>query len=299
MLLARSRMNVVLAAVLLAGGCRLPGRDGPVSQSLADCRRLSQQGVTALERGRQQDAEALLAKAVAACPVDAEARRHYAESLWRRGAQQDAIVQMEEAGRLAGEDAAMAARLAEMHLAAGQPDRARQNAERAVELDAKLPAALAIRGRVTWAAGQPRQALPDYLRALGYAPRDRALLQEIAELYRQLNEPQRALQTLQNLAETYSPGEEPGHVLDLTGQAYMALGRYDDAVESLSAAVARGNPTADIYCRLGEAELLAGHTQAAAAAARQALILQPQHESGRALLERIEVAQQPQGTLRK
>jgi predicted Zn-dependent protease len=152
---------------------------------------------------------------------------------------------------------------------------------------------------VTWAAGQPRQALTDYLRALGYDPRDRAMLQEVAELYRQLNEPQRALQTLQNLADTYSPGEEPGYVLYLTGQTYVALGRYDDAVESLSAAVARENPTADMYCRLGEAELLAGHTVEAAAAARQALILQPQHQPGRALLERIELAQQPQGTVRR
>ena len=100
-------------------------------QSLTDCRRLSQQGVIALERGEQPKAETLLAQAVAACPVDAEARRHYAEALWRRGAQQEAIAQLEEAGRLAGEDASLWARLAEMHLASGQPDLARQNAEQA------------------------------------------------------------------------------------------------------------------------------------------------------------------------
>ena len=118
-----------------------------------------------------------------------------------------------------------------------------------------------------------------------------------AELYRQLNEPQRALQTLQSLAETYSPGEEPGQVLYLMGQAYVALGRYDDAVESLSAAVTRETPTAEMYCRLGEADLLAGHPDEAAAAARQALMLQPQHQPSRALLDRIELARQPQGTV--
>ena len=252
-------LNAVLLSVLLLAGCQLPGREGPVPQSLANCRRLSRQGVTALERGRQEDAEALLAKAVAACPVDAEARRHYGEALWRRGARTEAIAQMEEAGRLAGEDAALWARLAEMYLAVGQPDRAGQNAERALDLDPKLPLAWVIRGRVTWAAGQPRQALADYLRALGYAPHDREILQEVAELYRQLNEPERALQTLQSLAETYSPGEEPGQVLYLMGQAYVALGRYDDAVESLAAAVTREKPTAEMYCCLGEADLLAGH----------------------------------------
>ena len=94
------------------------------------------------------------------------------------------------------------------------------------------------------AAGQPREALADYLRALSYAPNDRAILREIAELHRQLNQPERALQTLQTLADTYPPGEEPGQVLYLMGLAYVALGRYDDGVESLSAAVTR-----ETHCR--------------------------------------------------
>jgi Flp pilus assembly protein TadD len=112
---ARSWMIVVSLAALPLAGCRLPGHEGPVSKSLADCRRLSQQGVAALERGRQQDAEALLAKAVAACPADAEARRHYAEALWRRGARQEAIAQLEQSDRLAGDDALLWTRLAEMY----------------------------------------------------------------------------------------------------------------------------------------------------------------------------------------
>ncbi len=294
-----SRMSAVLLLALLSAGCRLPGREGPVSQSLTDCRRLSQQGVAALERGEQPKAETLLAQAVTACSVDAEARRHYAESLWRRGAQRDAIAQLEEAGRLAGEDASLWARLAEMHLASGQPELARQNAEQAMNLDSKLPSAWAIRGGVLRAAGQPREALADYLRALSYAPNDRAILREIAELHRELNQPERAIQTLQTLADTYSPGEEPGHVLYLMGLAYVALGRYDDGVESLSAAVMRGKPAPEIFYHLGEAELLTGHPTEAANAARQALALQPQHQPSRDLLDRIEIAQQPQGTVRK
>lgn len=283
----------------LLAGCRLPGREGPIPQSLADCRRLSRQGITALERGRQQEAETLLAKAVAACAVDAEARRHYAESLWRRGAMTEAIAQMKEAGRLSGEDAATTARLAEMQLVAGQPELARRNAERALDLDPKLPMAWIVRGRVTWTAGRPREALADYLRALGHAPRDRDILREVALLYRQLNEPQRSLQTLQTLAETYSPGEEPGQVLFLMGEVYIALGRHDDAAESLATAVTREQPTAEMYCRLAEADLLAGHPTEAAAAARQALAIEPQHQSSRELLDRIELAKQPTGGIRR
>jgi tetratricopeptide (TPR) repeat protein len=286
------------ALVLLLGGCRLPGWEGPVSRSLADCRRLSQQGMAALDRGEQEKAETLLAQAVNACPVDAEARRRYAEALWRRGAQKEAIAQLEAAGRVTPDDAALWTRMAEMQLAADQVASAGQTAERALDLDSKLPGAWAVRAGVRRAAGNPQEALADYLRALGYTPSDRAMLREVAELYRQLNQPERALHTLQNLAETYSPGEEPADCLYLTGLAYVALGRYDDGVESFTAALTRGTPTAEMYCQLGQAELLAGHPTEAACAARQALALDSAHQASRDLLDRIELAQRPQGTVR-
>lgn len=84
-----------------------------------------------------------------------------------------------------------------------------------------------------------------------------------------------------------------------TGLAYVALGRYDDGVESLSAAANRGKPTAEMFCRLGEAQLLAGHPPEAAEAARHALALDPQHQGSRNLLQRVELAQRPQTTLQR
>jgi tetratricopeptide (TPR) repeat protein len=282
-----------LLAVLLAG-CRVPGREGPVSRSLATCRQWSQQGVAALERQHVQEAKTLLAKAVAACPIDPEARRHYAEALWRGGARPEAIAQLEEACRLASEDTMMRVRLAEMYLLVGQLEPAGQSAQQALDLDPKLPAAWAIRGRVMLAGGQPQDALADFHRALGYAPQDRQILLEVAELYRRLSWPQRALATLHSLADTYSPGEEPQEVLYLTGLAYTALGRYEDAVERLSAAAVRGAPTAEILGRLAEAELLAGRPAEAEAAARRALALQPQHAPSLQLLDRLRVGRQPQ-----
>jgi tetratricopeptide (TPR) repeat protein len=291
-------IGAAMMLALLAAGCRLPGREGPVSKPLSDCRRLSQQSVAALERGEQAKAAPLLGQAVAAYPVDAEARRHYAESLWRRGARQEAIAQLEAAGKLAEEDSSLWARLAEMRLANGQPDLARRDADQALKLDPKSPAAWAIRGGVMRAVGQPQEALTDYLRALSYAQGNRAMLLEIAELHRQLNQPERALQTLQTLADTYPPSEEPGQVLYLMGLAHVACGRYEDGVDSLTVAVARGNATPEVFCSLGEAELLAGRPRQAADAARQALALQPQHQPSRELLDRVQLAQQPQGMVR-
>jgi tetratricopeptide (TPR) repeat protein len=290
----RSWKNVVLMLALPLAGCHWLGREGPVPPSVAEGRRLSSQGAALLDRGRQQDAEALLAKAVAACPTDAEARRHYAEALWQRGARPEAIAQLEQASRLTPDVASLWTRLAEMHLAGGLSQRAWEDANRAIDLDPKLPGAWAIRGRVLRAAGHPNEALAADLRALGYAPKDREILLEVAELYRQLNQPEQAIQTLQGLAETYSPGEEPSQVEHLLGLAYIALGRGDDAVECLLAATVRGKPTVEMLCHLGEAQLLAGHPTEATAAAQQALLMQPQHPSSIALLERIRLAQQPQ-----
>jgi len=128
---------------------------------------------------------------------------------------------------------------------------------------------------------------------LGQAPRDRAILMEVAESYRLLNQPQRALQTLQTLAETYSPGEEPGRVLYLLGTAQLAVGRPDDAAASLSAAIARENPTVEMYYQLAEAQYMSGHPSEAAAAVQQALAMQPSHGPSRELLQRIELARHP------
>ena len=137
-----------------------------------------------------------------------------------------------------------------------------------------------------------------YLRALGYAPKDRAILTEIAGLYHQQNQPERELQTLQCLADTFSPGEEPAYVEQLLGQAYVGLGRYDDAVDSLSLAAKHGKPTAEILCQLGEAQLLAGNPADAAATAQHALAMQPRNPNALALSERIRIARQPQpGTM--
>jgi len=281
-----------LLAVLVAG-CRLPGNRGPVSQSLANCRLLSQKAATALEGGRQQEAEALLAEAVKACPADPQARLYYGEALWMRGARQEAITQLQQSVSLAGEDATAWIRLAEMQLLAGEVHSARQSAEQALDVNPKLPAGWAIHGRVMRALGRTPQALADYHRALGYAPNDRQILREVALLHYESNRPQRALATLQTLADTYSPGEEPQEVLYLSGLAQMALGRYESAAASLSAAVRRAKPTPEIYCRLGEAELLAGRADAAAAAARNALLLLPSHQPSRRLLERIHLAGEP------
>ncbi len=294
---ALARGVVLIVGVCLCAwlwGCRLAGRYDAVSQSLAASRQLSREGMAALEQGQLQQAEQLLAKAVKICPADVEARRRYAEVLWLRGAHRHAMAEIQEALKQSADDATLWGRLAEMQLATGRVDLARQSAEKAIELAPRSAAGWAVRSQVMAAGGQLRQALADAQRALGYAPEDKSVLLQIAKLYRQLNEPHRALQTLQTLADCYHPGQEPPEVLALTGEAQLALGRADEAAETLTAAVRRGNASAEVWCQLAEALWLSGRRAEAIGAAQQALAIQPAHPAAKALLQRFEIARQNQ-----
>jgi tetratricopeptide (TPR) repeat protein len=280
-------------------GCRLSGRDGPVSPSLAKCREYSQQGVIALEQGRWASAELLLSKAVRSCPDDAEARRHYAEALWARGQRDEGLVQLEEAIAREPKDAGLRVRATEMRLGVGQVEQARREIEVALDLQPDVGAAWAMRARVLHAAGDPQGALADYHRALAYAPDDRRLLVETAELYRQSNRPRKALALLHRLIDTYAPGEESQQADYLEGLAYAALGRFDEAAESYATALARGAPTPDLYYQLAVARSHAGRGGAAVAAAEAALRLWPDHEPSRRLLGELGVARSPRSPPRR
>ncbi|NUQ63019.1 MAG: tetratricopeptide repeat protein [Pirellulales bacterium] len=287
------RSFLLLGLLFFHAGCRLPAWSHPVSRPLATSRQLCQQSLTAVERGQWQEAESLLAQAVKSCPEDPDSRRQYAEVLWHRGAREEAVAQLLEAGEQSPDDASLRVRAAEMQLELGNLELAYQSAQVALELDSNLAGAWSVSARIKRARGMPRQALADFHRALQFDPLERDVLLEVAELYQQMNQPERALVTLQSLADSYPPGEEPQKVLFLEGLACSALGRYDDAVEKFTAAVARDKPTAEILCRLGEAELAAGRPARAAAAAHEAIALAPDYQPGRELMGRIELAMQP------
>ena len=171
-----------------------------------------------------------------------------AEALWHRQALSECLAQLEEARKLVETDPALAVRAGEVYAAAGQMQKAQSLADDALRLDPKHAAAWTLRGRVASATGQPRRALANYQRALGYEPDRQEIAILIAETYRQLNEPQRALVTLQAVSSKCAPGGEPQQVLYLEGMALTALGRYDEASQSLTQASRADRPSAEILC---------------------------------------------------
>jgi tetratricopeptide (TPR) repeat protein len=248
---------LVIVAMLVASwgaGCSLVPKREPVTPELAAARRLCNEGLAAADRSDLVRAEGLLEQAVKRCPQDVDARRHYADVLWRRGLRTEAVTQMDKALAIAGDDPSLSVEAGGMYLELGLFDEADRLAAQAVRLDPRSPAAWHLRGRVSMARGQAEPALADFHRALAITPNSRPLLLDTAEAYRRLNRPQRALATLAMLGETYGPDELPASVLVLEGLAQEALGRTADAAESYRRAIALGDSPDEAVSRLAELE---------------------------------------------
>jgi tetratricopeptide (TPR) repeat protein len=260
---------------------------------VAACRKLSCDAVAAMERGQPEEARQLLSKAVEASPGDIDARRQLAEVLWQTGARQEAAAHMQVAVRLDPRHAPTVVRCGEMMLALNLADRALAFAEEAIVLDPTLAGGWALRGRVFRQRGDAERALADLQQSLRYNPNAADLLQETAEIQFKLGRPQRCLATLEHLLETTPAAEQSRESLWLTGLAFAAVDRREEAVASLAAASQRGAPSPELLYQLAQAQRAAGRPADAAASVRQALAANSRHEPSRALLAQLEGAGVP------
>lgn len=240
----------IVVAVTASGGCRLVSRRNPVPTELADARRLCNEGLSAADRQDLVRAESLLEAAVKSCPVDVDARRHYAEVLWSRGQKMDAVGQMAKALELSPGDAGLCIDAGRMYLELGLFAEADRLSAEAVRLAPGSDTAWHLRGQIAMARGQFDQAVADFHRGLAIAPDDRGLLHDAAEAYLRLDKPRRALATLAVLGESYGPDQTPADVLTMEALAQEALGRVDDARESYRQAIAKGDAPPEAAKRL-------------------------------------------------
>jgi tetratricopeptide (TPR) repeat protein len=283
--------------LLIAGqaGC-FWRREAAVSPKTIVSRQLCRQGIAAMERDQWDEAEPLLAKAVDVCPDASDARSKYADLLWRRNQRAQAVREMAEAVRLAPDDALLHVAYGQMQLALGNLDAAGEEADLALDMHPQLAGAWALRGRLMAQTGKHREALSDLHRAEGLDPKNVSYQLEIADLYLRLNEPDRALATLQSLSRAQPVQEEPVAALLLKGRAYSAMGRYNDAADNYLLASGGGAADTQTLFLLAEAQLRAGRPNEAVAAANKALALDPQHAASRHLLAQLGI---DRGSLRR
>jgi len=242
--------GMAVAVVCVVVGCRFVPRRGPVPPELADARRLSNEGLSALDRGDRDRAQSLLAQAVSRCPVDVDARRHYADVLWKQGRRTEAVGQVSEALKLSPDDAGLCIMGGWMYLELGLLADTERLAADAVRLAPRSAEAWHLRGRLAMARGEFNAAVDDFHRGLATAPGHTGLLTDTAEAYLRLDKPRRALATLAILAENAGPGHMPTPAIMMEAAALEALGRRDEAMAGYREAVARGDAPATAAERL-------------------------------------------------
>jgi len=278
--------GTVLLLVLTSGCARFSRNSEDATQ--LESRQLTLRGKAALQRERWQEAEDVLSQAVQVEPRSVQAHSQYAQALWNQNERQQALSHMREAIRLSGGDPQLMVQLGQMQLTENQLSAAAQSASIAVRARPDSASAHALRAKVLHRQGNLEEALAGSYRALSLQPDYPDVQTMVAELYQQMNRPQRSLAMLAILVDRYPPEEVPQRILQLQGVALKSLGRYDDAIERFVQAGRQGTMTAELFYQLADSHWLSGDRGNAQLAVQEALQLAPQHAGGLQLQKELQ-----------
>ena len=278
---------LLIAAIVALSGCQGLRCRKVSDESINEARQLSLQARDAQQKGRWEQAEEFYASAVARCPTDERARCGYAEALWHRGAKMDAVAHMEEGVRLSLDDPERVVQLGKMYLERGELHRAAVQAEKAISANRQLASAWALRGDVQQAEGSRTEALASYHRALCYQPQYPEVQLALADVHSQQGKPQRALATIQALADHYPAGQIPYDVSYRQGLALRSTGRFRESAECLAAAARQPGPSVELLYDLARSQALAGDKAGASQTVAAALRQKPDHAPSQNLQQEL------------
>ncbi len=229
---------LLLAILLGISGCRVL-RGDTSNKSLVTARQLSLRGADALQRSRDQDAELLFSQALALSPLDERAQWGYAMTLWQRGDKQKATQHMSEALRLSGRNPEYAIQLGEMYQELGDYAAAKKLGLDVLSGNRNHARAWALLGDTHRSAGEWVDSLECYHRALLIRSDYPKVQVAIAELYRRQGKPERALATLDRMADLHGAvRDDPEHML-FRGLVFADLNRPQEAAALLARASER------------------------------------------------------------
>lgn len=290
----------VLAAILIAPGCRAIGRFGDSRQSIA-ARRLSGQGFQAMHDGNWEIAEKLFLNALDVSKADDRAHWGLAEAYWKRGDLDQAVTQMEHAVRLSAGDPKLVQRLGRMYLELGRLPEAESHSLWALESKRDSAEAWALRGDCLKASGELDEALAAYHRALALQPDYPDVQLQAAELYLSQRRYDRLLATLDRLQDEVGVDDAPPQVDLLQGIAMRELGRTEEARRCFARASAKDASDVTPHLQLAELALAQGEVVDARIALETALNLDPESSQESAWMKQLQeqharIARESSGT---
>ena len=229
------------------------------TRALSDARQNSLRGTEKLQQNKLQEAEFLFTEALRRSSADERAQAGMAEVLWQRGEHQPALEHMTQAVTTSGGNPDTLVRLGEMSLQLGMLDEAFAAAESALENQRKHAGAWALRGRVLQQRRQFEEALTSYHRALSDQPKLPEVQIALAEIYRELGRPQRALATLDAMTDGQSKEQISPDAWMLKGLALADLGETSAAKNCLrNAALCCGDEVSDMLLAVAQRQIEAG-----------------------------------------
>lgn len=267
----------MMVSILTSLGCSsLTPWQKANSFNAQQAKRWTNGGLDAFQKGRFSHAQSCFTRAMDHDPNDPQIQAHLAATLVQKGDLPTAIAHLEKSVQRSGNSNPMNnVRLGELYLANGQWIPARRQAEIALNSDRHLPAAWILKGNTEYAKGSWTDALADFQRALGYQPKNSEVHLHIAETYQKMNQPMRALATVEKLLSHFPADQQPEKVLIAKCDALMNLEHYQSAINVLQVATQKADASVDVFVQLGKAQLLAGQTSQARMTLNRAKILFP------------------------
>lgn len=286
-----SRYQRLALAVFIAStfqGCHSL-RPGQHARELLTARQLSLRGADALQQQKWSDAESLFSEALRHSSSDDRAQSGFAEVLWQRQQAAEAIKHMALAAELSGGNPDYLVRLGQMYFEQNDFDRAAAQADAALRGHRHHVDAWTLKADVLRRQGEFDQAIEFYHRALIHRPDSPSAQIALAELYRATSRPQRALATLERLADRRSTDEVPPRAWLLKGQALADLGSYNEAVNCLrEAARSTAKDQTPLLIELAQTQFQLGDIVDARICLGQALQRDPHNPHALALQKQLD-----------
>jgi Tfp pilus assembly protein PilF len=257
--LCLAKASLLLAAICLLGfnGCHI-FRSRPVDLRSSMAREMTCDGIDAMQRGRTLEAQGLFAKAAQAAPDDQRIRAELARTLAVNGQLEQAIEQMRHAVALSGGEASYHVELGELYLQTKRLLQAREQADLALNANRRLAGAWSLRGRVEAELGQLEQARTSLHRALAHDHELSDVSFRLAQIYFELDQPQRSLAVLDNLTRRYTADDIPAEYILLDARALADLGQLDQSADRLALVADRPEPDPAILLELSRIHQLRG-----------------------------------------
>ncbi len=282
---------IVIGSLVLAIGCRTIRRTVDTNQSI-EARRLSREGLEAIDQEHWVEAEEMFAKALQLSRRDDRAYWGYSEVLWHKGERAEAIKHMEQAVRLSAGAPEMRIRLGKMYLEQGLVDAAVEQAKLALQNGRDLAQAWALTGDVLVQQGMLDDALASYHRAI---PLDREcpdVRLAIADIYKKQSRFDRVLATVDRIGPSEPSDPQLAGVAMFRGIALRELGQPEAGCQQLYHAIALGRRDEETFRELAATEFVLERFAKADQNIRQALELNPNDLDSIRLSRNIQIARQ-------